>query len=292
MSGAEGRVSDRDEPATTGYEIRLPDGRVLRAFVAVEPTATNAPVVLWHHGSPQTGAILQPILDAARSRGIRVVSHARPGYGGSPRRPGRTVADAAADVARLADTLGLDRFAVMGASGGGPHALACAALLPERVWAAVTIAGIAPYTGGDEWFAGMQAPGGLRSALDGTSARTRFAESDSFDEAQFTAADWDALAGEWAALGRDAGEADAAGHDGLVDDDVAFASPWGVDLRLVPCPVIVVQGEDDRVVPASHARWLVGRLPAAELWLRPGDGHVSVLRAVPEAMDWLLARRP
>jgi pimeloyl-ACP methyl ester carboxylesterase len=268
--------------------IRLADGRVLRAFDADVPEGGARLAVLWHHGSPQTGALLEPLLEAAAPRRIRLVSYARPSYGGSSPNPDRTVASAAEDVRQIADTLGIERFAVMGASGGGPHALACAALLPDRVTGAVVIAGIAPFTDAFDWYAGMVAPGGLRAATGGRDARGRFAATDEFDPGQFVAADWAALEGAWRSLGQDAGKADAAGPDGLIDDDVAFTKPWGFDLARVGAPVLVVQGGEDRVVPPAHADWLVRHLPAAELWLRPRDGHVSVLGAVPVAMDWLL----
>src|SRR4051794_19701612 len=106
------------------HDVPLPDGRTVRVHDSGsrEP---EAPVVVWHHGSPQTGAPLAPIVAAAHERGMRHVSYARPSYGGSTPQPGRAVADAAADVAAIADALGIQRFAVAGASGGGPHALAC-----------------------------------------------------------------------------------------------------------------------------------------------------------------------
>lgn len=114
-------------------DLRLADGRTLRVYDTGARSAADAPTLLWHHGSPQTGAPIDPLLSAAARRGIRLLSNGRPSYGGSSPNPGRDVASAAGDVAQLADALGVDRFAVMGASGGGPHALACAALLPGQV---------------------------------------------------------------------------------------------------------------------------------------------------------------
>jgi pimeloyl-ACP methyl ester carboxylesterase len=274
------------------HDLQLPDGRRPVAYDTGARDGLEAMTLLWHHGSPQTGALLEPLLTAADARNIRLVSYARPSYGGSSPKPGRDVAAAAADVAAIVDALGIGRFAVMGASGGGPHALACAALLPDRVIGAVTLASPAPYTEAftGDWFAGMVAPGGLRAAAAGREARERYAATEKFDENSFTAADWAALSGTWASLGRDAGQAEAAGPDGLIDDDVAFASPWGFEVAEIAVPVLLVQGGEDRVVPPSHADWLMRATPTSELWLRPRDGHVSVLEACPVAMDWLLDR--
>jgi pimeloyl-ACP methyl ester carboxylesterase len=246
--------------------------------------------VLWHHGSPQTGAPLEPLLAAAASRGIRLLSYGRPGYGGSSPSPDRTVASAARDVAQVAAALGVSRFAVMGASGGGPHALACAALLAGRVTGTVCLAGPAPFTEDFDWFAGMVSDGGLRAAVAGRDARARFAASEVFDEDSFTPADWAALSGAWASLGDDAGRTGAAGPDGLIDDDVAFVTHWGFGVTSIDAPVLLVQGGEDRLVPPTHAHWLLRHCPNPELWLRPHDGHISILNACPLAMDWLKAR--
>lgn len=270
-------------------DLHLADGRTLRVHDSGGPQTRGSSTLLWHHGSPQTGALLEPLIDASATRGIRLVSYGRPSYGGSTPNAGRTVASAAEDVRQIVDALAIERFAVMGASGGGPHALACAALLPDRVVGAVTLACIAPFSDEIDWYAGMAAPGGLRAAREGREARERFAATDEFDPGQFVPADWAALAGTWTSLGRDAEQAGTAGPDGLIDDDVAFAGPWGFDLASITVPVLLVQGGEDRVVPRAHAQWLLGHIGTAELWLRPRDGHVSVLHAVPVAMDWLRA---
>ena len=268
-------------------DLQLPDGRLLVAYDVGTTDAADELTLIWHHGSPQTGALLEPLVVAAAARNIRLVSYARPSYGGSSPNRGRDVASAAADVAQIADELQIDRFAVMGASGGGPHALACAALLPDRVIGAVALASPAPFTDSFDWYAGMASPSALRAAAAGREARERHAATDEFDPNSFTPADWAALAGTWASLGRDAERAGHDGPEGLIDDDLAFAAPWGLDIASMSVPVLLVQGGDDRVVPPSHADALLRAIPTAELWLRPRDGHVSVLDACPVGMDWL-----
>lgn len=272
-------------------DVAAGDGRVLRVHDSGPPDAGgrgDGLALVWHHGSPQTGALLAPVLAAAAPRCLRVVSYGRPGYGGSTPRPGRDVDSAAGDVAAVADALGLGRLAVVGASGGGPHALACAALLADRVVGAVSLAGLAPFRDERWWFDGMVDEAPLRAAARGRDARLAHVEHDAFDPSSFVDVDWEALAGPWADLGADAQRAGGAGPGGLVDDDVAFTHDWGVDLAAVRPPVLCVHGDRDRVVPPEHSRRLVAALPRAERWARPRDGHVSVLARLPVALDWLL----
>ena len=205
--------------------------------------------MLWHHGSPQTGAPLEPLVVAAAARGIRLLSYARPSYGGSSPKPGRAVASAAAGV--------------------------------------VCLAGIAPLTAEFDWWSGMADDGGLRAAVVGRAARAHHAASAEFDPSIFIPADWAALKGAWSSLDADAARANAVGPDGSIDDDIAFVAPWGFELAQIVAPVLLVQGGLDRVVPPAHADWLLRHCPRSELWLRSTDGHVSVLDACPAAMDWL-----
>ena len=270
--------------------LLLSDGRTLRVHDSADAHShVHAFTVLWHHGSPQTGALLDPLLAAAAARGIRLLSYGRPGYGGSTGLLGRTVASAAADVAQLAEQLDLDRFAVMGASGGGPHALTCAALLPERVSATACLASLAPSDAdGLDWFDGMASDGAsLRAALLGRAARDEYEQTAEFDPESFIDRDYAALAGSWACLGTDVGLAVADGTDGLIGDDLAFVLPWEFSVGDIDTPVLYVQGGRDRVVPPAHATWLVQNTSEAELWLRPRDGHIAVLDACAVAMDWL-----
>jgi len=275
---------------TAQTDLSLDDGRTLHVY----DTEQGALPVLWHHGSPNTGAPPEPLFPAAAARGIRWVSFDRPGYAGSSPLPGRDVASVAGDVASVADALGIGRFAVMGHSGGGPHALACAALLPDRVLATVAVSSPAPYdAAGLDWFAAL-APGQVaevRATLAGRVSLERYLASHDFDPDTFTPADQAALAGDWAWLARIAGLAMAGSPDGYLDDALAGVAPWGFAPGQARPPVLLVHGTQDRMVPSSHSQWLAAQCPDAELWLRPGDGHVSVLgTSAVAALDWLASK--
>jgi pimeloyl-ACP methyl ester carboxylesterase len=280
------------EQTMTEGDLALGDGRTLHYYDAGGGADDLA--VFWHHGTPNVGAPPAPLFQAARELGLRWVSFDRPGYGGSTRAPGRDVASAAACVSRVADALGLARFAVMGHSGGGPHALACGALLPERVLAVVSAAGPAPFGAeGLDWFGGMAASGvaSLGAAAQGRAAKERHEEAfgDRYDP-EFTPADLAALSGEWSWLGDVVAAAMKGGRGALVDDDLAYVTPWGFDPAAVAAPVLLLHGGRDRVVPCSHSAWLARRCPAAELRLSPEDGHISVLRSAAAALAWLRER--
>jgi pimeloyl-ACP methyl ester carboxylesterase len=273
------------------FDIELGDRRTLRVYDTAADVAAERLTVFWHHGTPNIGEPPRPLLEASAERGIRWVSHDRPAYGGSTGQPGRRVASVAADVASIADALGIENFAVMGHSGGGPHALACAALLPDRVLGVVCGSGLAPFDAdGLDWFAGMAQAGAaeLRAAERGREELERLLVSSEFDPAQFTPADHAILSGDWGWLGSVAERAIAGGIDGMVDDDLAYVSPWGFEPRQAVAPVLFLHGGEDRIVPIDHARWLAERCPASEIWEQPEDGHISVLRSATAALDWLL----
>jgi len=228
----------------------------------------------------------------AERLGLRFVGYDRPGYGGSTPSPDRPVASAATYAAAVAGVLGLDRFAVMGHSGGGPHALATAALLPDRVLAAVGVAGLAPFDApGLDWFAGMSEAGeaSLRAAAAGRAAKERHEATANDDDPGFVGADVVALQGEWSWFMDVVRPALADGPAALIDDDLAYVGPWGFDVTGVDVPVLLVHGTADRVVPSSHGEWLARHCPRAELRLLPDEGHISALRAGPDALEWLVA---
>ena len=276
----------------TELDVQLDGGRVLHAY-DTHPGREEL-VVMWHHGTPNIGRPPEPLFETSDRLGIRWISYDRPGYGGSTRQPGRDLADAAVDAAAVADALGVERFAVMGHSGGGSHALAVAALLPERSLGAVSVSGLAPYGAeGLAWFANMADAGvaSLRAALEGRVVKERYEASAPDGDPGFIAADIEALAGAWSWLHSVVRPALAKGHDGLVDDDLAYVAPRrAFDPSRIAVPTLIVHGGLDRVVPAAHAEWLAGRIPAAELWLRPDDGHISVLHSAPAALEWLATR--
>ncbi len=262
--------------------------------------------VVLHHGTPGAAALFTASVAAGAERGLRHVCYSRPGYGLSSRRTGRSVADCAPDVAAIADTLGLDRFYTVGWSGGGPHAMACAALLPERVIAAATIGGVAPaHAPGLDWTAGM----GQENLTEFAAARAGSQPLMSYlqrEAAQLASAgaeqihlalgdlvsevDRAALSGEYAQhLSDSMGRGLAPGVAGWLDDDLAFMSEWGVDLSAMRVPVSVWQGAEDRFVPFSHGEWLAGNVASAQGRLRPEHGHLSlVVGAYGEILDDLL----
>ena len=229
--------------------------------------------VLWHHGTPNIGTPPGPL----RRSGIRWISYDRPGYGGSAPQPGRGLGDAAGYATQVAEALGLDRFAVAGHSGGGSHAVACAAVLTDRVLAVLSISAPAPFDA-----AGPNSAATLRAAAAG-----RTHESDEID---FIPADWAMFDGPWSWFSEVVEPAVAGGREAQDTDDRAYASAWSCDPATITAPTLVMHGGRDLVVPSAHSEWLAARIPGAELRLSPDDGHISVLRHADTAVDWLVAR--
>ena len=271
-------------------DLELSDGRRLHIYDTAADGVDPRLVVFWHHGTPNLGAPPEPLLPVADQLGIRWVSYDRPGYGGSTPHPGRDIASAAADVSSVAQALGIGQFAVMGHSGGGSHALACGALLPQQVVGVVCVAAMAPSDAqGLDWFAGMAASGEarLRAAAAGRTAMQAHLASTEWDPEEFTTADHAAVEGAWSWLGTVAAKALEGGPDGQVDDELAYVAPWRFDPGQVHAPALFLHGGQDRVAPVSHGRWLAERTPSSELWLPLDDGHISVLNSAAAALGWL-----
>lgn len=274
--------------------LEVGGGRVLEYVVA--GPANGTPLVL-HHGTPGVGMVLDPLAEAASRYGLRLVAHSRPGYRTSTPQAGRTVADVAGDVSLLLDAISADGFVTIGWSGGGPHALACAALLPERCRAAAIVAGVAPYDAdGLDWLAGMGAENVAEfgAAATGVEALDKFlaemgAELKNVQPADVIAAFGDLLSAVDQQALRD-GLADylaascraavSHGYDGWRDDDLAFIADWGVNLASIRVPVSIWQGDQDRMVPRDHGRWLGEHVAGATTHLVPGEGHLSLMKNI------------
>ncbi len=265
----------------------------------VHELGSGFPVVC-HHGTPSTGLLYA----AWEEDGVRLIGFDRTGYGDAPRRRGRSVADVVDEVVALVDSLGIDRFATWGISGGGPHALACAALLPDRVTAVAALASPAPYPAeGLDWLAGQGEMNVVEfnAALAGETAVRPLLEQ---WHAELAAGGPEALRDSLGSLltgpdrevltGRLAEYLYAAtgGVEGWLDDDLAFVRPWGFDLGSISVPVLVRHGEQDRFVPVEHAHWLAAAIPGAELEVTRDDGHLTLYeRAIPSVHAWLLQDR-
>ncbi|WP_238161743.1 alpha/beta fold hydrolase [Kribbella antibiotica] len=267
--------------------MELSDGRTLHVY----DTGTPGHPVIWNHGTPNIGAPPEPLFAAAERLGLRWVSFDRPGYGGSTVSRGRTVASVARDTEAVADALSLDRFAVAGYSGGGTFALGTAALLGDRVTAAMTLAAIAPYgVEGLDWYEGM-VPSGIAALASAAAGARETLHNSGFEyDAGFTAADEEMFGGPWGWLGEVAGPGLDAGPYGQIDDDVSYTRPWGCDPRTITAPTLLLHGTCDRIIPPSHASWLAAHCPAATLQLHEGASHFTIVEYAEAGLSWLARR--
>ena len=283
--------------------LATPDGRDL--CVEAGGDSSGRPVLV-HGGSPNSRHMDDRWLADASERGIHLLSYDRPGYGGSTAMPGRSVADCTADVRTIAAALGIDRLGVWGYSGGGPHALACAALLPDLVTAVATFASVAPFGApGLDFFSGMgeeNVEGFTLYQKDPVAARIKHGH----DREELLDVTPEKLLQAWTTL---LSPADAAvltgdlaaflvfcfkdglapGDQGWWDDGMADLAPWGFRLDSIEIPVQIWHGAEDKFVPFQHGQWLVEHIPRAEAHLSDADGHLTLLaERVPEVHDWLL----
>jgi pimeloyl-ACP methyl ester carboxylesterase len=285
-------------------EHRVPvDGHTLAVLEAGDESGH---AIIAIHGTPGSGLLWRGMIEDAEVRGMRLLAYDRPGYGGSDPHPGRTVADAAGDVAAIANALSIDRFAVEGGSGGGPHTLACAALLPDRVVAAACLAGVAPYPAeGLDWLDGMGQDNldEFAAALAGRETLEPFlrrqanamlaAEPEKIADALrslLSPPDVAVLTGEFAEyLAESTRRAIGQRLDGWIDDDFVFVNSWGFELDEIRVPVQLLHGAQDRFVPIAHGEWLAERIPGVDAHLSLEDGHLTIqLGRIGDVHAWLL----
>lgn len=283
--------------------LTLPDGRSLEFLTGGDPD--GFPFV-YHSGTPTAAVAYEPFSDAATRAGLRLVTYSRPGYGASTPRPVTgewppPITADAADTALLLEHCSIGDFVTLGWSGGGPRALACAATMPDRCRAAVSLAGVAPYDAdGLDWTAGM-GPENVRdfdAASEGRDAFAPIAAEQAAELAGVTADDIVASFGglidevDAAALTGELADYVAAtfrhsaaqGPVGLLEDTLQVARPWGFDVADLTVPVAVWQGAHDKMVPFDHGRWLASAIPGARAHLYDDEGHLSLVAKIDEIL--------
>ena len=287
------------------FPVQTPDGRTLLVQEAGDPGGVP---VLFHNGTPCSRLLDPRDAELADRVGVRLLCYDRPGYGGSSRHEGRSVGDCAQDVRAIAAALEIEQMAVYGISGGGPHAIACAALLEDLVPAVGVLASTAPWDAeGLDYLAGTGELNVEDVELffsDRAAARAKCeAERIEFLEADIDAVveamrtllspvDAAALTGplaDYLVAAMKLGLEPSA--DGWWDDGVAYLSDWGFDLTSIRTPVLLLHGRHDRFVPLSHGQWLAAHIPGCDARLTEDDGHLTLLpNHLHEVLAWLLAR--
>jgi pimeloyl-ACP methyl ester carboxylesterase len=291
--------------ASGTHTVAAADGRTLTIAEWGDPD--GFPVFLLH-GTPGSRFVGQAYTSTYGSVGARVITYDRPGYGGSDRFRGRRVVDSVADVSAIADSLGIERFAVSGGSWGGPHSLAVAARLPERVTRAACIAGVAPFDmPGFDWFADMDAVNidELGWAQEGEDVLAREIERTAAgmlervaddpakvisDEVELSESDRAVMASPelHAATRRGINEAFRQGVWGYVDDVLCLIQPWGFDVTEIRVPTRVLYGLTDVLVPRQHGEWLTHNVPNADVVIDEQGGHLPDPKLVTERFGWLV----
>jgi pimeloyl-ACP methyl ester carboxylesterase len=290
MGNLEPMATGDSSAALTPNSVTVADGRVVAYEQAGDPAGVPVFVL---HGTPGSRLGLHPNRARIAKAGLRLVSYDRPGYGRSTRHRGRRIVDCVGDVSAIADELGLERFAVAGGSGGGAHALAAGARLPERVSRVLCSVAGAPFDAPDfDWFEGMD-PANVREfgwALEGEETLARELQRESRELLARLDGDPPAMLSDFKLASADRAvledqdlrrswraslpEAFREGVWGWVDDDLAHVSPWGFDVEEIKVPAEIRYGVDDVLVPAAHGAWLGAHVPNAVVTVDHGAGHL------------------
>jgi len=282
--------------------VPVREGRSLAVSVA---GPRDGSLLLVHAGSPGSRVLYRPQIEAAAASGFRMVSYDRPGYGQSPPQPGRTVAAAANDALAITEALGVERFTTWGVSGGGPCALACAALLPDRVIATCVFASLGPFDVPDLDFMSGRSDE-LRQEVklffhDPDAARQKHREDAArqlpeMSDQSFWRARWGDRAGTSPAHSQPLAEhlaglireAARQGDEGWWEDWASYLSPWGFDLNDIQCPVQLWHGDRDLAVPIAHGHWIANHVPTVEAHFLTTEDHSTIeIDHYAEAIDWL-----
>jgi pimeloyl-ACP methyl ester carboxylesterase len=293
--------------------LEAPDGRTLAYALWGDPDGFP---ILVLHGTPGCRLERWPDEDVYRRLGILIVTHDRAGYGRSTRRRGRRIVDEVDDVAALADHLGLEQFGVTGGSGGGAHALACAARLPDWVVRAACVVGVAPLGDPglerDDWLAGMD-PENIKEfewTVAGEDVLMRELEVEHSKLAARVAEDPSSVLGDFDLSESDRkeltrkervqiireswAEHSVRGVGGWADDDLAHIRPWGFDVGEITVPVLVRYGATDVLVPPAHGEWLAARVPGCVVKVDGDAGHIGAdpTEEIAESARWLRDGEP
>ena len=295
-------IAPSTTPAHLEHRIETPDGRILTAAEWGDP---NGLPLISMHGTPggRISYFSDPTIYARH--GLRRITYDRPGYGDLTRLPGRSVADAVPDVIALCDSLGIESFAVTGGSGGGPHALATAALLPDRVLRCLAAVSVAPWdANGLDWLAGMTAGNveEFEAAARGeetyrpicererqTSLERLVAGRVDFlgDNYEMSESDKKQMVAHFASAYDQLTNGLAHGVDGWVDDGIAFTRPWGFEVETIRVPIYLSYGRHDTLVPAAHGDWLAAHIPHATVVVNEDAGHMGDDAQVESQYAWL-----
>jgi pimeloyl-ACP methyl ester carboxylesterase len=269
----------------TSFVLRLPDGRKLCYAEFGDPRGLP---VLALHGTPGSRFMFGLADASARERGLRIIAPDRPGYGHSDYRRNQSLMRSAEDFVALAEALEVEQAAVIGVSGGGPHAIAAAAAMPDRVGLLALVSPVGPVAECRKQirmspmhrliFTGIgRSPQACASFFWSLRGVVKWAPGVAYRVLQKRVTPADRLVLDHlevkANLRAAISEGLRPGIKGALQDVRLFCSPWGLSLSDIDVPAVVWQGSDDTIVPPSAAYHLASQLPNCRLDVIQQAGH-------------------